>query len=451
MGSWPRNVFLSGVAAVCSGSGLARSIAATEHDRVPSDHLHFELAPQPDRHRNALAEVGLMRKESVRWRGEAYPFPAEDSLEGDGELKQRYPYFHTSAEIRSEVQRLAGACKGALSMKTLEDSKDSSVSIDAVSIRAKGASPVNRIFILFGEHSRELISPESGLFFVRALCEDSDLQVPGGASKLLEDSEFQIVLNANPRSRLEVEAGNFCLRENPNGVDLNRNWDEKWERAAAGSFADANPGPRPFSEPETRIFRDLVTQFKPTVFLTVHSGTRGMYMPWAYDMEHEGTANRDAMMGVLRDLDKEHCTCPFGAAGKEVGYPCPGTCLDWVYAKLNTPFVFAFEIYVGGGQEGDLKQRWRDIIHGDDALLQDSRVHLAHMPYRKHFHEYPSDFVQISHARGHASKSEECFGMFNPDSKESYDKTVKNWASAYWQLSQMTALSLKNNHSTSSG
>lgn len=394
-----------------------------------------------------------MRKESAprTRRGEANPEFAEDSEDasGDTDLKQKYPYFHTSAEIRSEVQRLAGACNGALSMKTLQDSNDSSVSIDAVSIRAKGASPVNRIFLLFGEHSRELISPESGLEFVRALCEDSDLQVQGSASQLLQDSEFQIVLNGNPRSRRQVEAGNFCLRENPNGVDLNRNWDEKWESESAGHFADANPGPRPFSEPETRIFRDLVTQFKPTVFVTVHSGTRGMYMPWAYDMEHEGTANRDAMMSVLRDLDKDHCHCPYGAAGKEVGYPCPGTCLDWVYAKLNTPFVFAFEIYVGGHQEFALHQRWRDIVDADNALLQDGRVHLAHMPYRAHFNEYPSDFVQISHAKGRASQTQdECFGMFNPGTKEHYEKTVKNWASVYWQMSQKTALSLKTNHSS---
>ena len=28
---------------------------------------------------------------------------------------------------------------------------------------------------------------------------------------------------------LKVEGGDFCLRVNENGVDLNRNWDEKWE------------------------------------------------------------------------------------------------------------------------------------------------------------------------------------------------------------------------------
>ena len=31
------------------------------------------------------------------------------------------------------------------------------------------------------------------------------------------------------RSRAKVEAGEFCRRTNEDGVDLNRNWDEKWE------------------------------------------------------------------------------------------------------------------------------------------------------------------------------------------------------------------------------
>ena len=52
-------------------------------------------------------------------------------------------------------------------------------------------------------------------------------------------------------------------------------------------------------------------------------------------------------MSMLRELDEEYCQCPFGAAGREVGYSCPGTCLDYVYDELNTSYAFAFEIYVG--------------------------------------------------------------------------------------------------------
>lgn len=39
-----------------------------------------------------------------------------------------------------------------------------------------------------------------------------------------------MILNANPLSRQKVEGGEYCLRENENGVDINRNYDAHWEK-----------------------------------------------------------------------------------------------------------------------------------------------------------------------------------------------------------------------------
>lgn len=50
-------------------------------------------------------------------------------------------------------------------------------------------------------------------------------------------------------------------------------------------------------------------------------------------------------MSILSDLNPKYCQCSAGAAGKEVGYLCPGTCLDYAYDKLKVPYVFAWEIY----------------------------------------------------------------------------------------------------------
>merc|ERR550525_2215118 len=89
-------------------------------------------------------------------------------------------------------------------------------------------------------------------------------------------------------------------------------------------------------------------------------------MPWAYDSKHLADRNQQEMMKLLKDIDSEHCHCPWGAAGKEVGYDCPGTSVDWVFAKTNASFAYAWEIYVGDGQ----------------ALLEGG-AHLAH----RHFHD----------------------------------------------------------------
>ena len=46
--------------------------------------------------------------------------------------------------------------------------------------------------------------------------------------------------------------------------------------------------------------QEAVSEYEPTSFLTIHSGTKGMYMPWAYDMEHLAKKNGAAMIQMLK-------------------------------------------------------------------------------------------------------------------------------------------------------
>jgi protein MpaA len=58
-------------------------------------------------------------------------------------------------------------------------------------------------------------------------------------------------------------------RQNAHGVDLNRNFAAMWERIGhRGSLQWS--GPRPFSEPETRIARRLILRLRPTLTLWFH-------------------------------------------------------------------------------------------------------------------------------------------------------------------------------------
>jgi murein tripeptide amidase MpaA len=87
----------------------------------------------------------------------------------------------------------------------------------------EGTDASHKAFLLFGEHAREFISPETGLHFLKKLCSD-DVSV-----KNVKDSySLKMILTANPRSRKRAEEGEFCLRENENGVDLNRNYEAHW-------------------------------------------------------------------------------------------------------------------------------------------------------------------------------------------------------------------------------
>jgi hypothetical protein len=141
-----------------------------------------------------------------------------------------------------------------------------------------------RAYLLFGEHPRELISPESGLHFLRDLCSNPSTQEN---QRILSNYEIRMIVNANPLSREKVEQGSYCLRENENGVDLNRNYDAHWEQIK-DDFKQVSSGPSPFSEPETKAIRDSLKNFQADLFLSVHSGTLGMYTPHAYS-DADGT------------------------------------------------------------------------------------------------------------------------------------------------------------------
>ena len=82
--------------------------------------------------------------------------------------------------------------------------------------------------MLFGEHPREMISPETGLNFLKAICNKSEKKYDD-MDHVVDNYELRILLNANPDARKMVERGNYCRRENENNVDINRNYDSHWE------------------------------------------------------------------------------------------------------------------------------------------------------------------------------------------------------------------------------
>jgi murein peptide amidase A len=56
-------------------------------------------------------------------------------------------------------------------------------------------------------------------------------------------------------------------RQNARGVDLNRNFPYRWQKIADPTYYS---GPRPLSEPETRVAVDLIRRVKPTVTIWYH-------------------------------------------------------------------------------------------------------------------------------------------------------------------------------------
>jgi hypothetical protein len=202
-----------------------------------------------------------------------------------------------------------------------------------------------------------------------------------------------------------------------------------------------------------------------------------MYMPYAWNGKLvENKQDSDAMMSVLNRLNPAYCACSVGSAGKEVGYLCPGTCLDYMYDKLGTKFAFGFEIW-----DGETTHGFSNVgtSVGKSFLEQDAHTAVHHARKSRAVHqlndneeallllELESERVDDATPHGHGRQSQGrlnpaensqaapftpqnaapspgspfpdppeqrakgCLSAFNPTTDASYKDTLNNWVPAY--------------------
>lgn len=296
-------------------------------------------------------------------------------------------------------------------------------------------------FILGGEHAREMIASEAVFNFVQFLCSPPE-EEKTTALELLETFNFRIIVNSNPRGRELVEQGETCKRTNLNNVDINRNWDIFW--ANETSTAEEFPGVKPFSEIETQFIDRAVKNFKPKLFLTVHSGVYGLFLPYAF-REEVGSLNKDNMLTVLNEIKNKYCSvCDVGSPAKLIGYKSSGTCLDYIYDNYKVPYSFAWEIYTNEKVLPELEKEIygeREVIpvngpiNFQDAIIEPSsflkteekELFVAKSSWMNSFY--------TSNTRVYTdSEKDLCVKLFNPLSKPAYKFIINNWKNAIIHL-----------------
>jgi len=122
-----------------------------------------------------------------------------------------------------------------------------------------------------GIHGDEIMGPELCLGLINALTDSYALS--SRIQRYVDTREIWVAPNVNPDGRVSMS------RYNDNGVDLNRNYGYNWDVLEIGG------GTGPFSEPETKAFRNLIWRNPMTIRVSYHGGTHFISYPWSYTLQ----------------------------------------------------------------------------------------------------------------------------------------------------------------------
>ena len=307
-----------------------------------------------------------------------------------------FAYYMTKSDALDEVRAIVDANPRTMRLDVVTAEQDGYASeLLVVTVEPNGLDTPpergrekTRVLYNYGEHGRELITVQVAVQLLRELAKgvqhastlSHETIGASATAAALVDAVVKIVPMENVNGRTKVEGGEWCERKNGRGVDTNRNWAVDWGvKEADFDPYEEYPGKAPFSEPEARMLRSLVEEFKPHAWVNVHSGMEAMFMPYDHKASEPRGEGAEAMRSILRDLNEFHCgaRCAVGGGGKGVGYLAHGTATDWVYEKGAVPVAFTWEIY------GDTQAHYMD-----------------------------------------------CFRMFNPVGEDSHDVVVRDWVAA---------------------
>ncbi|KAM3130495.1 hypothetical protein pb186bvf_017404 [Paramecium bursaria] len=280
-------------------------------------------------------------------------------------------FYHTTDEINEKINSLVAKCPKLHKQSQGED-------LYTISMRHQHKK---LSLIIFGEHARELITVELAYHFLKDVCQHQ------------RQLNFIMVVNMNPGSRRYVEQGHYCLRESVNGVDINRNYDINWKHNV-NHREQTSSGDYPFSEPSSSLVRDLLKQNNVHTFMSIHSGTSAILLPYAYKRERAYDPSQKA-----KEAKKICKGCLLGGASEQLKYTADGASLDYAYDVAQVEESYTLEIY---------------------RLLDRYSYNEPETSY--------SEFVQNKHKAQITAKDMECFNFFNPDEHSEYREVLQRWS-----------------------
>jgi hypothetical protein len=245
------------------------------------------------------------------------------------------------AGVETELRRLAALHPGAARLVDIGDSalraQDPARGHDihALVLGTRADDPtVPRILLTAGVHPRETANTQLLLEWARRTLEGAAAGDPARRA-LLDERTIVLVPLVNPDTH-ETVVGGLDRRDgdaiwrrtnhgSDGGVDLNRNFDNRW---GGGSTEPGNKnyrGPHASSEPEVQAVQQLARDWRPAAVYDVHSPGEVVLVPSGASDARAAADLVARATGYTVSTSDEHWKDPVGG----------GTVKDWAHDQLG--------------------------------------------------------------------------------------------------------------------
>ncbi|MCH8967344.1 MAG: hypothetical protein IID43_06665 [Planctomycetes bacterium] len=214
-------------------------------------------------------------------------------------------------------------------------------------------------FVNGGIHAREWVSPPTTIYIADWLLTQYDSDPK--AERLVDGIEWTILPVSNPDGYDYTWTSNRMWRKNRRnngdgtwGVDLNRNFAYGWggPGSSGSTGSQIYRGPSPFSEPESRVIRDvLIDHPNVAAFMDFHSYGQMIMWPWGYTAKLNPDNDEYAFVGsnMSRLLREVHGRNYRRGPVYTTIYPASGVTLDWCYGNfMEERLVMSFTTELRG-------------------------------------------------------------------------------------------------------
>lgn len=228
-----------------------------------------------------------------------------------------------------------------------------------ISTRPNAKNPI--IFVDAGVHGREWVAPAMALYLIHRLTVDPTAFVKGGE---LDGVDWYILPLVNPdgyeytrssrsnrmwRKTRSKHGASHCY-----GVDGNRNYGFKWAVSGVSNdpcHKETYAGPKPFSEPETQMVRNVMMDNakRMKLYVSLHSYGQYLVYPWGYtgDFLPKQWKKLDDMARSVSNAVERAGGRPFKVLSAGKWYPAAGGSDDYAFGAAGVPYSYTMELTEG--------------------------------------------------------------------------------------------------------